>query len=459
MVRMMGFYALFFLVGPIVVRYHKEKKGVQNSFWLVFDEGSYAMANEVKDAEFSRNAVPLDQRRGFFSLLIVVLGLVFVVTSMQVGGIIGNGLPFDQAIGAVLLSSVILAVLGALMGVIGAKTGLTFGLLTKYSFGELGTWIPVAIVAVTTIGWFSIDAWLIGASTNSLFASVPLAPIVILSGVGMTLTALYGIGWMTKLSNLAVPLIALFAVISIVYSFDSVGGVAGFREKIPGAPITFSQGVSLGVGSYAVGAIMFTPDILRFAKSKGTAIYIMAISMMLGNTFVVLFGTIGALATGEYDIANVLKLQGLLAPAFLVLVLNIWSTAQGCVYTGSLSLSSKIASVKREHIVIAFGVIGIILALLGFYDHFGNYINFLASLVPTLAGVLISDYFVKYRAGYGDVKTTRFAPVDATGFLAWLAGILVYYFLPLGMPAVTGVIASFAARTVLVMAQAKPSRA
>lgn len=413
------------------------------------------MAIEAKDTEFARNAVPLDQRRGFISLLIVILGLVFVVTSMQVGGIIGNGLPFDQAIGAVLLSSVILTVLGALMGVIGAKTGLTFGLLTKYSFGELGTWIPIAIVTVTTIGWFSIDAWLIGASTNSLFSSVPVAPIVILSGIGMTLTALYGIGWMTKLSNLAVPLIAVFAVVSIVFSFESVGGIAGFREKVPGMPMTFSQGVSLGVGSYAVGAIMFTPDILRFAKSKGTAIYIMAIAMMIGNTFVVLFGTIGALATGEYDIANVLKLQGLLAPAFLVLVLNIWSTAQGCVYTGSLSLTSKIASVRREQVVIAFGIIGIILALLGFYDHFGNYINFLASLVPTLAGVLISDYFFKYRNGYNDVETSRFSPVDVTGFIAWLAGILVYYFLPLGMPVVTGVLASIVVRTVFVIAQGK----
>ncbi|MCD8350626.1 MAG: cytosine permease [Planctomycetaceae bacterium] len=413
------------------------------------------MAHANEDKEFSRDAVPLDQRRGFFSLLVVVLGLVFVVTSMQVGGIIGNGLPFNEAIGAVVLSSVILTVLGAFMGVIGAKTGLTFGLLTRYSFGELGTWIPVAIVTVTTIGWFSIDAFLIGASTNSLFASIPIWPIVILSGVGMTVTALYGIGWMTKLSNLAVPLIALFAIISIVYSFVSVGGIAGFQAIVPASPITFSQGVSLGVGSYAVGAIMFTPDILRFAKSKGSAIYIMTIAMMIGNTFVVLFGTIGALATGEYDIANILRLQGLLAPAFLVLVLNIWSTAQGCVYTGSLSLSSRIGSVKREHIVVGFGVVGIIMALLGFYDHFGNYINFLASLVPTLAGVLISDYFIKYRAGYSNVATTRFAPVDITGFAAWLAGILVYYYLPLGMPAVTGVVASFLARTVLVILSKK----
>jgi cytosine permease len=401
------------------------------------------MKNKKENTEYSRVHVPLEQRKSLFSLLTIVLGLVFVVTSMQVGGIIGNGLSFSQAILAVLLSSVILAVLGSLMGAIGAKTGLTFGLLTRYSFGELGTWIPVIIVAVTTIGWFSIDAWLIGSSTNSLFPGVPVIPIAILGGIGMTLTALFGIGWMNKLSNLAVPLIAVFAIISMYIGIRDSGGFTGTPE----ATITFAQGVSLGVGSYAVGAIMFTPDILRYAKSQKAAVIIMIISMVLGNSFVVLFGAIGALATGEYDIANVLAAQHLLAPAFLVLVLNIWSTAQGCVYSGSLSLSSKIKKFSREQIVVAFGVIGIILAILGFYNYFGNYINFLASLVPTLSGVLISDFFVKYKDGYPDVETTTFARLDYFGFISWIAGILVCL-VPAGIAALNGVIVSFILRSI-----------
>jgi cytosine permease len=406
------------------------------------------MKVKITTNEYSRECVPLKERKSFFSLLVVVLGLVFVVTSMQVGGIIGNSLSFRETIVAVLISSVILAVLGAFMGAIGAKTGLTFGLLTKYSFGEIGTWIPVVIVAVTTIGWFSIDAWLIGASTNSLFSSIPIVPIVILGGVGMTLTALFGIGWMNKLSNLAVPLIAIFACISIYIAFRDIGGIAGFNSIKAKETITFAQGISLGVGSYAVGAIMFTPDILRYAKSQKTAIIIMIISMVIGNSFVVLFGAIGAIATGEPDIANVLAMQNLLAPAFLVLVLNIWSTAQGCVYSGALSLSSKIKKVSREKIVIAFGVIGVILALVGFYNFFGNYINFLASLVPTLAGVLISDFFIKYKDGYPAVEGHTFVRLDYLGFAAWIAGIIVY-FLPFGMPAVNAVIASFLVRSIL----------
>jgi cytosine permease len=253
---------------------------------------------------------------------------------------------------------------------------------------------------------------------------------------------------MNKLSNLAVPLIAIFACISIYIGFRDIGGIAGFGAIKAHETITFAQGISLGVGSYAVGAIMFTPDILRYAKNQNVAIIIMIIAMVIGNSFVVLFGAIGALATGESDIANVLAMQNLLAPAFLVLVLNIWSTAQGCVYSGALSLSSKIKKFSREQIVIAFGVIGIILALVGFYNYFGNYINFLASLVPTLAGVLISDFFIKYRDGYPAVEGHAFVQMDYLGFVSWIAGIIIY-FLPFGLPAINGVITSFIVRSIL----------
>ena len=145
---------------------------------------------ENNNDEFSNQRVPLSERKGWLNLLTVSLGYVFVVTSMQAGGNIGVGLNFRDAFLAILLSSVILAVLACVMGVIAAKSGLTLGLLSKYSFGKAGTYVPVAIVAITTIGWFSIDAYMIGQSTNALFSMVPIIPVAILGGIGMTLTAL-----------------------------------------------------------------------------------------------------------------------------------------------------------------------------------------------------------------------------------------------------------------------------
>lgn len=154
----------------------------------IVKETKAAVQTEAANSdEFSNQRVPMSARKGFLSLLTVSLGYVFVVTSMQAGGNIGAGLNFQDTVLAVLVSSVILAVLSCAMGVISAKSGLSLGLLSKYSFGKAGTYVPVAIVVITTIGWFSIDAYLIGQTTNTLFPVIPIVPVAILGGLGRRL--------------------------------------------------------------------------------------------------------------------------------------------------------------------------------------------------------------------------------------------------------------------------------
>jgi cytosine permease len=397
--------------------------------------------------EYSTSVVPQSERKSFRNILAIALGYVFVVTSMQVGGSIGVALNFNDAFWAILLSSVILAVLASIMGVIGTKSGLTFGLLSKYTFGEAGTWVPVVIVALTTVGWFSIDAYLIGSTTNALWNHIPIFPIAILGGIGMTITALKGVKWMSLLADIAVPLIIIFGVISMVMAVNSLGGIAGMMNAVQQDTMTFAKAVSLGVGSFAVGAVMFTPDITRFSKNMKQTIVAMAITMVLGNSFVVFMGTIGAVATGNGDIAQVMAIQGLLAPAFLVMLLNIWSTAQGCVYSGSLSLSSA-TKLSRTKLVIAFGVVGIIFALIGFYNLFGTYINFLASTVPPLAGIFLADFLFIFKNGYPDLDKVKLPKVNMGSFIAWIAGFLVSY-ISVGLPVVNAVIAAFVVKAVL----------
>lgn len=400
--------------------------------------------------EFSNQRVPMTARKGFLNLLTVSLGYVFVVTSMQAGGNIGAGLNFRDTVLATLLSSVILAVLACAMGVISCKSGLSLGLLSKFSFGKAGTYVPVAIVVVTTIGWFSIDAYLIGQSTNTLFPVIPIVPIAILGGVGMTLTAMRGMKWMTYLSNIAVPLIIIFGAISMVLAVNSAGGIAGMMAIPQEKPVDFGQAVAWGVGSYSVGAVMFTPDIMRFAKNAKTAVIVMIITMMLGNTFMLLSGAIGSVVTGTPDVAIMLSMQGLLAPAFLVLVLNIWSTAQGCVYSGSMSLNSVVPKVKRTWLVAGFGVIGIIFALVGFYNYFGTYIDFLSSTVPPLAGIFLADFLVTYKRDYPEAEKVELPPINIAGFIAWIVGFLASK-IPFGMPVINCIVVAFVVKAVLGM--------
>lgn len=413
-------------------------------------ENKKVAAAESND-EYSKSAVPMTDRKSFMSVLIISLGYVFVVTSMQAGSSIGVGMQFSGMVSAVLVSSAILTVLSCIMGAIACKSGLNFGLLSKYSFGQAGTWVPVVIVAITTIGWFSIDAYLIGDSAHRLFSWMPILLIAILGGLGMTLTAGKGTKWMNMLSNIAVPVILIFGAISIVTAFKDIGGIAGMNAIVKEDTLTFAKAVSTGVGSYAVGSVMFTPDIMRFAKNAKASTIVMIITIMIGNSFMVFFGAIGSVVYNDPDIMGVLAIQGLLAPAFIVMVLNIWSTAQGCVYSGSLSLSSVI-KMPRERLTLIFGVLGTILACLGFYNYFGSYINFLSSTVPPIVGIILADFLMKYKNGYPDAASLPKADIGA--FISWVVGFVVST-VEIGLPSINCVVAAFAVKAIFNAATGK----
>ncbi len=379
----------------------------------------------AKSNEYATMAVPGSARRGFWGLLMVWMGYVFVVTTMQVGGTMAKGMTFTDFLTASIWAGVILTVIACFMAYISCKEGLTFTLLCRYSFGRAGIWIPIFLIIITCVSWFSIDAWLIGATINTMFPSIPIVPIVIIAAIGITTTALVGIRAMTLFSNIAVPLILLFGIISIVLSLRSGASGAGLTEVTPelANAIPYTLGIALGVGSFSHGAVANTAEVMRFSKSIWHAMSIMAIAMLIGNTFMLLFGGFGMLATGEYDMAMILKAQGLLAPAFLIVVLNIWSTAQGLVYASANAVGAAL-KVKRLYICIAICIIGLTMALNHFIDHFGTWIDLNAKFIPPFAGIIIADYFFVYNRKFPDVqKFEKVMPkVNYSGLITWILG-------------------------------------
>lgn len=410
---------------------------------------------KMNDSEFTQSSVPASQKKNFWEICVVWIGYVFVVTGMQVGGTMGTSTDFATLLKALVVGSVVLLVLGTFMGLIALKTGNTFGMLCRYAFGKIGSNVISLMIVVTLIGWFSVDAYMIGQASNALFSVLPIMPIAIVAGIAMTATALFGMKWMSKLSDIAVPLVLIFGIISIVLSVKSTGGLTGLFAIQPKNPSSFNTLVSLSIGSFVCGAVSFTPDVLRFAKNKKQTLIIMFLAMMIANPLMIILGAVGSIATGYSDITFVLAAQGLLAPAFIVMILNIWSTAQGCVYSGSLSLANTFR-IDRKVLVIGFGLAGTIGAVIGFYNYFGTFINFLATTIPALGGVFIADYLVKYRKGYPSLDGDDIPAVNWGAFIAWGLGIATNY-VHIGITQVNCIIVAAVIEAVFAVISAKVS--
>ena len=106
-----------------------------------------------QDTEFSLSAVPESERKSYISLTIIWTGFVFVIVSMMAGGTLAVGLSFKEVIYATLIGNVFLCLIAVAVSVIASKTGLTFALLTRYSFGVTGSKVASIFVPIVNIGW------------------------------------------------------------------------------------------------------------------------------------------------------------------------------------------------------------------------------------------------------------------------------------------------------------------
>jgi cytosine permease len=411
-------------------------------------------ARQAGSDEYSQGAVPMSQRKGFFSLVFVWIGYVFTVTIMTAGGQIALGSPnFLSAVKALALGYAILITIGITVGIISMKTGMTFGLLSRYTFGNLGSIIVSLAVMVTLLGWFSINCHLIGSITNALFPAVPQIPISIVAGILMTYTALKGVKIMNKIGMVATILVVAFGILSIVLAVKDAGGWASLIAIQQTDVLPFNKVVTIAVGSVVCGAVAWTPDVMRFAKTKGTAAAVMLVSLGICAPFMILIGIIGMLVYGESDIAFILQAQSLLAPAWFAMIANIWSTAQGNVYSSSLNLANIFTKVPRTTLVIIFGGVGTIAGLLGLYNYFGSWLSFLASTFPALGGVIIADYFITYNVGkrYPDLKLVHahYPKFVWISIVAVAAGIVVNFTVNWGISTINAFVVAFIVQTIL----------
>ena len=151
-----------------------------------------ATASAQQNTDYELSAVPANQRKSFFSLTIVWTGFVFVITSMMAGGGLAAGLNFKDIILATFLGNLFLSAIAILVSVIACKTGLTFALITRYSFGAKGTRLASLFVPIVNLGWYTIQSATYGHFIAQIFDFGPVA-----EGI----TMMYRKGWFHGTAN------------------------------------------------------------------------------------------------------------------------------------------------------------------------------------------------------------------------------------------------------------------
>lgn len=375
-------------------------------------------------------AVPAEKRQSWWSIALVWIGAMICVSSLMVGGLLGNGMTLGTCVLTILVGYGIVCVYMCFMGIQGCDTGLPTAVMAGGALGEKGgKYVISTILAIACIGWFGIQASVCGASFASMASSLagielPVWLCSVVWGVIMVASASFGFSGLKWLNTIAVPLlivVLLYGTIIAMVRYDGAAAIAAYQ---PAVPLDLLSAISLTVGSFAVGGSL-AGDYCRFAKNRGDVIKSSVVGVLPSGLLILVIGAVLSIVTGEYDISAVLTAAGVPAIGLIALVAATWTTNVTNAYSGGLSLSILIGlDESRSRICTGIaGIVGTILAAIGIMDKFTAFLTLLCALVPAFVGVMIADYWI---IGGGKEENFRIREgVHMPGIISFVAGAFV----------------------------------
>lgn len=383
--------------------------------------------NETSD-EFATEPVPDSRTVPWIRVGVVSAMVAFSLPTFVTGIEVATAVDGRVAVIAILAGNLLLTVIGAFSGAIGARTRLSSYMLTRIAFGTRGAAAVNLAFAVSLLGWFGVNIDLFGGAVlrlmNDVF-DVAVAPWVAELGAGivMTVTTIYGFRAINTLSMLLVPVLMVVTAMLIVQSL----GVRPLTETLVSADardLTFGNAMSSVVGGVIIGAIIL-PDITRFVREWRGAIYTAVLSYACIGTIVQGAGGLAALAFGNDDLLDVMIVIGLSWAAFAIVIAGSWVLNSLNLYSTSLSVEATLPKLSNTLLIIALGGLGTLAAFFNILDHFLTFLFYLAIVFAPVAGVIAVDYVWLRRSAYHDERVKRERTVIPLALLAWVTGAVV----------------------------------
>jgi cytosine permease len=417
---------------------------------------------ELPGSEYENEPVPLSKRKSLLSIASVWAGFPMIITGAITGATLVHGLGFAQGALAMLVGNALLFLYVGTLSALSAKSGFNFSLQASRTYGRTGYIVVSGLLSTLVLGWFAVQTGLVGASIGTTFG-VNVTVIAIIAGVLFTLFTLLGIKALSIIGAISVPLFLLLGVFAAVQAGSNGTDILSY-------PGDAGQGLLPGVGVSLVFALFadsgtMTADFTRWAKTPRQAWIATSAAFPAGNLIAMLVGGFIAAATagGSGDVFGLIVNQGGLMPliAVIFLVVNLGSVCTHCLYNSAVGWSSIMRSNMRTFTLI-LGTIGVIIAALGIWGFFVNWLNLLGVIVPPIGAIIIADQVLLRRGASTDT-----APVRWQSFAAWAIGSGLAFLVNFQMPGlstvVVGLLASVGAYIVLTLstgrATAGPSTA
>lgn len=399
--------------------------------------------DQTVDPDYPLTEVPQSARRGLVSLLVVLVGFTFFTPTMLAGAQIGVAFRLNEFVQIILVGSLILGSYVAIMATIGARTGLTTVLLSRYTLGTGGAKWADLLLGGTQVGWYAVTVAFLAQLLAQAFGWQEFVwLLMILGGLLTGLTAYYGYRGIEVLSSISVPLLFILGFWVMFRAVGEVGGWSGLAASEPSATMAWGTALTIVVGTFASGGTQ-TPNWSRFARAPWQGFVAGLAAFFVAEWLMLFWGGIGAVAFNEGDFVAVLLRLNLVIAAVVLLLLNLWTSQDNTAYAFGMA-GAELFDVNNKRPFIIGGVaIAIVLALSGVYERLPQYLILLGVFIPPLGGTIIGDYLFIWRGKLPALAEMRFRRFRWSCIVAYLLGTAAAFFgerAGVGIPPVQGIL-------------------
>lgn len=202
------------------------------------------------------------------------------------------------------------------------------------------------------------------------------------------------------------------------------GGWTAIVNYQPETHMPFLTGVSVTIGSFALGAII-TGDYSQYVRKRSGVAKASIIGVLPAGILMIAAGAIFGVTSETADIISVFTQLGLPVIGVIAMLLATWTTNAVNAFSGGIAIVNvfNVAKEKQTIAVAAAGSMGTILAAIGILDYFVPIMNVLSAMIPPVAGVMIASYWIIQKGN--PASWYEIPKIHWLGVISWFIGAAV----------------------------------
>jgi putative hydroxymethylpyrimidine transporter CytX len=389
--------------------------------------------------------VPLERRLlRPFDLGVLWGDLAVSLLVMIAGALLVPGLGTQAALLAIVVGTLLGAVLLALAGIAGSDTGVPTMVTLRPSLGIRGSYLATAFNIVQLVGWAALEIIIMAQAARALsdhylgFSGYYLW-LVFFGLVGMAMAVGGPVvvvrQWMQKFGVWVVVAASAWLTFYLFHAYDM--GAIWHRNGAGGFP-NFWQGVDLVV-ALPVSWLPLVGDYSRFARRAVSGAAGTYIGYAIANIWFFTLGMlyVQALQTdpGGFVDALVKMMLPLTAGWLALLVLLAGETDEGFanIYSTAVSIQNLVPRLTHAALAVFVGALAIVVAVSLDLLQYENFLFLIGGVFVPVFGIFIADYFVARSRRYEiDALYERSGAywyglgLNPIGLAVWAASFVLY---------------------------------